>query len=533
MTRPRPRPLSLRAALAAAALLSASGCSERVLTLDISLVTASCDAAPELSPLAGVTDLQIRVFGEGLNALDFQARANPADGLAQLPGIPVGRDRNIVVEALAVPGEKVVARGETGPLDLTAVTTDRLPVTVWLRRVSAFSSAARRETPGTCSELDQDRAAHAMALLSDGRVLVSGGFRFLGTGAATRLEYLRSTEIYDPRTGLFTAGPPMSVSRAYHSATRVPGTPYTVLAGGETLVSRDGVSAIDAVRLADIFDETTNEMLPPVQLGQARSRHVAAAGQLGGRVVLAGGYDAAGTPLATTELFDPDALSFRPGPTLPAPRADAALLAGPSGALYVIGGTDGTALVQRTDILVPAGADDYRLGATTTLNLTTGRASPLAALAGDRILVTGGFGRAFDRSQQPAFDAALASTELLRTVEGTASPTSATLSARRGYGGAVALLDGTVLVAGGGETDPQGATRLVTSADVLLTTTQGDLAVSPVNLPMRVARERARYQLLADGTVLVTGGITTGRVSLKSAEVFQPKYRSSPTGAHR
>lgn len=532
---PRRRPLSPRTASVAAMVASAAlvpACGGRVLTVDVSLVTAICDDAPELSPLTGATKLQIRVFGEGMNALDYQATADTTTGTAEIPSIPAGKNRNLVVEALAIPGDQVVARGETGPLDLTSI-EERVQATVWLRRVSAFTSTAKRATPGACSTMAQDRAAHAMALLADGRVLIAGGLRFTGTGGEARVEYLSSVEIYDPRTGEFTAAPSLQIPRAYHTATHVPGTALTVIAGGERPALQDGVSVSESIRLAEIYDESTNEFLPAIQLNHARSRHAAAAGALGGRVVLAGGYTTSGDALNSTEVFDPEAREFRPGPSLLDNRGEPALVAGASGELFVIGGFGGGELVRRTDILVPRSSGVYDLIPIDNMNLAYGRAAPLAAAAGHHILVTGGFAR--PKEQLPPFDHSLASTELIEVGPRIAGSTSATLSARRGYGGAVGLRDDTVLVAGGGEVDDLGQTRILGSADILSVIEKenqpDDAAVRPSNLPMRAPRERAAMILLGDGSVLITGGVTTDRVSLRSAEVFQPKYRSSPTGA--
>src|SRR4029077_18791890 len=60
------------------------------------------------------------------------------------------------------------------------------------------------------------RADHASTLLSDGRVLVTGGDLLSG-------KKLKSAEIYDPSTGLFTqVAKAMSIARTSHTATLLP-----------------------------------------------------------------------------------------------------------------------------------------------------------------------------------------------------------------------------------------------------------------------------------------------------------------------
>ncbi len=72
------------------------------------------------------------------------------------------------------------------------------------------------------------RHAHAATLLSDGRVLITGGSTVDGSIPT------RETEIFDPRTRTFARGPLMNVARTEHAALLLPDG-RVLVAGGNTL----------------------------------------------------------------------------------------------------------------------------------------------------------------------------------------------------------------------------------------------------------------------------------------------------------
>jgi hypothetical protein len=88
------------------------------------------------------------------------------------------------------------------------------------------------------------RSDPAAVLLQDGRVLFAGGFDLVRhVGSRDRL---RSAEVYDPRTGTFTAAGDMRVPRAGHFA--------VLLENGKVLVGGGaGTTSLE------LFDPTTNE----------------------------------------------------------------------------------------------------------------------------------------------------------------------------------------------------------------------------------------------------------------------------------
>lgn len=516
--RPHSVPNTRRAAaLVACALGAACGSS---VTLEVRLQSGTCGES-RLDPLDGVTELRFTIYGAGLTPTPV--RAPRAQASLALPEFEVGTDRNLVVEGLQ--GDVAVSRGETGPMDLTAL-EGVVPVTVWLRRVDGFTPATGAD--GACSQMVVPRAGHTATLLDDGRVLITGGFVLSGG----EKEYLPSTELYDPRTGKFTPGPPLKVRRAFHTATAQPKSSLVVIAGGE--FGGDGGRAI---RVAEVFDRTSNAF-QSVLMQVGRVRHAAAASPVAGRVILVGGRDTQGLPLRSTEVFEPRINAFVPGPDLPAPRAGASAATLPNASILVAGGWDGAQLLGRAEFLVPDRDGTFSLAQNRSLSLNVARTQPLlASLSAFRVVALGGYATA---DLLNPYASAVDTAELAELEADTFTVTSSPLLARRGDSVIAQLPDGTALVAGG--VNAVGASRLTALATAELVSPasgagEAGITVRATTRGLRDARWLSAATVLKDGSVLVTGGLTigeSGRMSaLDTAELFQPRYQASAAGPYR
>jgi len=222
-------------------------------------------------------------------------------------------------------------------------------------------------------------AAHSMlearigataTLLNDGRVLIAGGDN--GNGP------LQTTEVYDPASGVFSSGAPLSSARKNHAAALLHDG-RVAIAGGMG-VGSDGQTPLP-LNTIDIYDPVANTAAPFAAAMSAPRVGLSATTLLKGQVLLAGGGTASGAASATTDILDVTAGTVAPGPSMSAARTGhlALLLPNNNTVLMVSGASDSAAAeiyVPWQNVFTPFGAlAAARTGATGGASGQTGAAS--------------------------------------------------------------------------------------------------------------------------------------------------------------
>jgi hypothetical protein len=164
---------------------------------------------------------------------------------------------------------------------------------------NTFASAELYD-PGTggfspTGSMSTGRVGHTATLLTDGRVLIAGG---RGAGMSGSGSPFASAELYDARTGKFSATGSMTTVRREHTA--------TLLSDGRVLIA-GGTDASERLASAELYDPHTGAFSPTGSTTDARYRHAAAL-LPDGRVLITGGYGPttpANPALASAEVFEP------------------------------------------------------------------------------------------------------------------------------------------------------------------------------------------------------------------------------------
>jgi N-acetylneuraminic acid mutarotase len=264
------------------------------------------------------------------------------------------------------------------------------------------------------------RFGHTETLLPNGEVLVAGG-------ANLTAQYLATAEIYNPTTNAWAIAPPMLQPRAFGTATLLPDG-RVLVAGGRNN------SAATVLAAAELFDPQTGAWTSAASMRSARY-HFTATLMLNGKVLVDGGVNAKDQELTSAEVYDPATNTWSSAGAMHVVRANQAATLLPDGRVLVVGGGDKapgftdsaeTYSPARNAWSVVAPIPDARGYATAT------------GLADGRVLLTGGFGNLGD----------LASTELFDPSTNRWTP-AGPLETPRGEASAARLPNGRVLVVGG------------------------------------------------------------------------------------
>jgi CSLREA domain-containing protein len=396
-------------------------------------------------------------------------------------------------------------------------------------------------TTGTFSgtgTMASGRLLHTATLLPNGKVLAAGG-RSTSSGGTV----FASLELYDPTTGLWTAGGVLGSPRATHKAVLLPNGKALLVGGADT----------DALASAQLYcpelSGTPGAWVPTGSLAAGRQLHTATL-LPNGKVLIAGG-DKGSAPtdvFSSTELYDPSAGTFTAGNPMGSPRLGHTATLLPTGAILVAGGHNGTAILNTAELRNPvteafsgtgnltavryfhtatllpngsvllaggrsgsissahASAEVYDPGLGTfasTTSMSTPRYGHTATLLSNgKVLIAGGFNGT----------SSLASAELYDPMAGTFASTGSLNNARSSHR-AVLLSNGKVLIEGGSSTFTGGSlatAELYDPATGTFTTTGS----------MAAARSNGAATLLANGNVLVAGGFNAANGAVTTAEIY-------------
>jgi hypothetical protein len=231
--------------------------------------------------------------------------------------------------------------------------------------------------------LNLPRRGHLATLLTDGRVLVTGGSDIgsLNYGGA-----LDSAELYDPATGSWKLAGTMNSPRRLHTATLLPGGGVLVVGGFNSDVSSP------VLRSAELYDPATGSWTATGDLITPRVAHTATLLH-NGKVLVAGGvgplgpsFDHGGDGVDTAELYDPATGQWSATASLNTPRVihTATLLR--NGEVVAAGGDSERNSVNSAELYDPVTASWSTTGSLNTAH----SAHTATVLANGKVLVYGG-----------------------------------------------------------------------------------------------------------------------------------------------
>jgi N-acetylneuraminic acid mutarotase len=235
------------------------------------------------------------------------------------------------------------------------------------------------------------RSRHTATLLANGNVLVAGGFcdpnGTKGCAAVEPNGAMAVAELYDPRTGKWTATGSMTTERSLHTA--------TLLADGKVLVAgaehRDGIFAS-----TELYDPGTGKWTATGSMITARTQQFAATLR-DGTVLIVGGIGPTSPTehdvLGSAEVYDPSHGKWTGSAGLITPRAQGGTAALLHDGTVIVAGGDPGGVADGDPMLASAELYDPSLGNwSATSSMSTPRAESASTLLADgRVLVLGGF----------------------------------------------------------------------------------------------------------------------------------------------
>jgi N-acetylneuraminic acid mutarotase len=182
------------------------------------------------------------------------------------------------------------------------------------------------------------RGGNTATLLSNGQVLVAGGQDINGN-------LLTSAELYDPTAGTWAATGDLHTARNLHTATLIPvdtNEAWVLVAGGTSTTSGS----------AEFYEPDAGIWMQTGNLNTVRSLHTATL-LPNGHLLVTGGGDATGNPLASAEVFDAYSGTWAPVGDLATARYRQTATLLPSGKVLVAGGGNNSGSLNSSELYDP------------------------------------------------------------------------------------------------------------------------------------------------------------------------------------
>ncbi len=490
-------------------------------------LTAPMNRARAFHSAQILDDGQVLIAGGGLlpdGTYDVTAEVfNPSTGKFTLTAGPMDAER-FELTATAIKGGVLVAGG-----GLLINPIGELMPSSSLDTAEIFSPSTSKFVP-TRQTMVRSRVGQAASMLSDGRVLITGG-------ADLTRQIFATSELYDPGSGSFsciggTTGRDCAASlhggRFSQTATALKGNSQVLMAGG----SDGGPMALTTAEVYNSSSKTYScvggvSPTPPLcndSMAVPRINHSAIL-LLDGQILVAGGADAtAGKVTATAELYNPTTGVFTATGSMTTARQEFAFALFPSGPLsgqvLVTGGSDATgSFLSSAELYNPATGKFTATGSmaearflhTATL-LTSGPNS-------GSVLVAGGSGDQTAEIYNPATQTFKAAGDMTQIIF---DPVVATLSSNDSLfaGGATFNSLGEIVPIAGAELYDPTTNKFSTTGSM---TTARWLAAGAFLDPSVVSGSE-------HGDALIAGGLGIN-ATLSSSELFVPGTSMSSSSA--